>query len=46
VVFRATDPALSMTTSLAVAQDATTGAIAPLLRACAVAGRQWVQPVA
>ena len=35
VVFRPTDPPLSITTSLAVAEDATTATIAPLLRACA-----------
>ena len=39
VIFRPTDPPLSLTTSLAVAEDATTATIAPLLRACTAAGQ-------
>jgi hypothetical protein len=36
VVFRPTDPPLWIGTELAVAQDATTATVAPLLRACAL----------
>lgn len=39
VVFRQTDPPLSMTTSLAVSEGATTVTLAPLLRACTAAGQ-------
>jgi DNA-binding transcriptional LysR family regulator len=43
VVFRPTVPAMTMTTALAVAEDATTATVAPLLRACAAADRAWNQ---
>ena len=38
VAFRPTDPELVMPTELAVAADATSRAVAPLLRACSAAG--------
>jgi DNA-binding transcriptional LysR family regulator len=44
VIFRRTDPSLSMATFLAVAESATTAAVAPLLRACAAVGQPSVEP--
>lgn len=43
VVFRPSDPPLSLMTRLAVPEDATTTALAPLLRACSAAGTDRVR---